>query len=258
MNNRTATSPSDTSLRSMARIAGVLYLAIIVCGLFAFLLVRGTLIVPGDAAITADNIRTSEGLFRLGIASDFIMILCDVALGLLLYAIFRTLSPTLALLAAFFRLAQATALGINLLNLFLGLQLVSGAGYLAVVGAEQRQALMMLYLDAHTTGYAISMVFFGLSLVVLGYLVFKSDAFPGLLGMMLMIAAVGYLTDSFVGFLWPATYAEYSDLFGMIVFAPALIAELAFCLWLMVKGVRSQPQQQNIPSTTRPAQTPAA
>ncbi len=114
-----------------ARIAGVLYLTIILSGIFAQFFVRDSLIEPGDATATATNIVASESLFRVGIAADLIMILCDVALAAIFYVLLKPVDNGLALLAAFFRLVQAAILGMNLLNLFLALQLVDVAEHLS-------------------------------------------------------------------------------------------------------------------------------
>ena len=155
MTNRVA----DLTQQKATRIAGFLYLAIIIAGIFAEFIVRSSLILPGDATATANNIMSSEGLFRVGIASDLIMIMCDVALAMVFYVLFKPVSHALALLAAFFRLAQATVLGINLLNLFMVLRLLGGADYMTVFGADQLHALMMPFLDAHSTGYAMAWYF---------------------------------------------------------------------------------------------------
>jgi hypothetical protein len=240
------------SNKRTARVAGLLYLTIIIAGIFAEFFVRQSLIVPGDAAATASNIMASEGLFRMGIAGDLIMILCDVALALIFYVLLKPVSNSLALLAAFFRLAQAATLGINLLNLFFGLQLLSGADYLTVVGTDQIHALVLLFLNAHGTGYSIALVFFGLSLSVLGYLVFKSGYFPRILGVLLIFAALGYLIDSFASFLLP-NYEIYEATFALVVFAPALIAELSMCLWLLLKGVKVQQRDNSISLSTTQA-----
>jgi hypothetical protein len=224
------------SLRNTGRVAGLLYLVIIVAGIFAFFIVRGSLVVPGDAAATASNIAGSESFFRVGIAADLVMILCDVAVGLIFYILLRPVSNGLALLAAFFRLVQAAMLGVNLLNLFIALQFLSGAAYLGPLGADQTQRLALVFLEVHGIGYSISMVFFAFSLLVLGYLIFKSGYMPRLLGGLLVVAAVGYLTDSFAGFLLP-NYADFAEVFQMIVFAPALIAELSLAVWLIIRGV---------------------
>ncbi len=238
---------TDISARKTARVAGLLYLIIIIAGIFAEFIVRQSLIVPGDAAATAANIMASEGLFRIGITSDLVMIMSDVTLALVFYVLLKPVNNTLALLAAFFRLAQAAILSINLLNLFFVLQLLSGAEYLAVFDAAQLQALGLLFLEGHSIGYSLGLVLFGLSLFVLGYLVFKSSYFPGVLGILLIVAALGYLTDSFAGFLLP-NYAAYESIFALVVFAPAFIGELSFTLWLLLKGVRV-PQRQLRPSS---------
>jgi hypothetical protein len=232
-----------------ARIAGFLYLTIIITGIFAYFVVRGSLIVAGDATATANNILASEGLFRVSIASDLIMIMCDVALALVFYVLLKPVSHALALLAAFFRLAQAASLGINLLNLFFALQLFGAADYLAVVDVNQLYAQAMLFLDAHGTGYAIALVFFGFSLMVLGYLVFKSGYVPRVLGILLVVASFGYLIDSFARVLLPS-YDNYEAIFTLAVFAPAFIAELSLCLWLLIKGVNVQQRDSSISLNT--------
>ncbi|MCB0213477.1 MAG: DUF4386 domain-containing protein [Anaerolineae bacterium] len=222
--------------KSTARVAGVLYVIIIIAGIFAEFFVRQSLIVPGDATATATNIAASEGLFRLGIVGDLIMILSDIALALIFYVLFKPVSNALSLLAAFFRLGQATILGLNLLNLFFVLQLLSGADYLAAFEADQVPALMMLFLNGHSIGYSIGLVLFGLSLFVLGYLVLKSGYVPKVLGILLMVAAAGYLIDSLAGFLLP-NYDDFETIFALVVFLPAFIGELSMALWLLLKGV---------------------
>jgi len=242
----------NLSQRKLARVAGLLYLIIIIAGIFAEFFVRQSLIVPGDALATANNIMASEGLFRLGIAADLIMIIADVALALVLYVLFRPVSNALSLLAAFFRLAQAVVLGLNLLNLFFVLQLLSGADYLAVLGADQLPAFSMLFLDAHSIGYSLGLVFFGINLLILGYLVFKSGYFPKILGILLLAASLGYLLDSFAKVLLP-NYASYAPIFDLAVFTPAFIAELSFTLWLLIKGVKVQQPDISISVDTTPA-----
>ena len=235
--------PSVNSQRQTARIAGVLYLIIIAAGIFAEFFVRSSLIVAGDAAATASQIMASESLFRIGIASDLIMILSDVAIGLAFYVLLKPVNKSLALLAAFFRLAQAATLGLNLLNLFVALQLVSGAGYLAGLGASQAQALAMVFLEAHGIGYSIALVFFGCSILVLGYLLFKSGYFPRILGILLVIASLVYLVDSFASFIL-VDYANYAGITTPLVLVAAFIPEMALCLWLLIKGVNIPAQEK--------------
>lgn len=220
-----------------ARTAGLLYLVIVVCGMFAQFFVRDALTVPGDPAATAAAIAGSEGLFRAGIAADLVMIASDVAIALAFLVLFRSVSRALATLAAFFRLTQATILGFNLLNLFFVLHLLNGGEALGAFGEAQRRALALLFLDAHAVGYTIGLVFFALSLLVLGVLVLRSSFVPRIFGVALAVAGVAYLFDGFALTLFPA-YAAYADLFGMIVLVPAFVAELSFALWLLIRGVR--------------------
>jgi hypothetical protein len=240
--------------KKMARVAGLLYLILIIAGIFAEGYVRQSLIVPGDAAATANHIMASEGLFRTAIAGDLIMILCDIALSVIFYLLLRPVSNALSLLAAFFRLAQAATLGINLLNLFFVLQLLHGADYLNIFSADQLHALVLLFFNAHGIGYAIGLVFFGVYLLLLGYLMFKSGYFPRILGILLIIAALSYLTDSFTSFLFPG----YAAITAQLMVAPTVIAELSLTLWLLIKGVKVQPGEDSTPATTAQVEATAA
>ena len=225
----------DAPPGSYARLAGLGYLVIIVSGIYAEFVVRARLIVPDDAAATASNITAAEPLFRTALASEFVMLLCDVGVALALYVVFRSVSRNLALLAAFFRLVHAAIVGANLLNAYMPLLLL-GSG-LSSLGIAQRQALALLYLEAHAYGYAVGLVFFGAYCLVLGYLVLRSRYVPRVLGVLLLLAAAGYLADSFARTLL-SDYAAVESTFALLVFGPAFVAELSFALWLLVRGVR--------------------
>jgi len=219
-----------------ARVAGLGYLIIIATGIFAEFFVRSSLIVPGDAAATASAITASESLFRAGIASELVMLVCDVVVALALYVIFERVSRSLALLAAFFRLAHAAIVAVNLLNMYVPLLLLGDPVHLAALEGAQLQALALVFLAAQSYGYVIGLVFFGVHCLVLGYLVWRSRYVPRALGVLLMCAAVGYLADSF-GRTLLLDYAAYEKVFLMVVFVPAFVAELSFSSWLLVKGV---------------------
>jgi len=213
------------------------YLLIIATGIFAEFFVRSSLIVPGDAAATAGHLAASGSWYRAGMASEFIMLASDVLVALALYVVFARVNRNLALLAAFFRLVHAAIVGGNLLNTYLPLLLLDGGGHLAAFAPDQRNALSMLFLDAHAYGYAIGLVFFGFHCLVLGYLVIRSGLVPRLLGGLLLLAAAGYLIDSFARTML-ASYADHQGVFAAAVFGPAFCAELSFALWLLLKGVR--------------------
>lgn len=216
-----------------ARIAGGLYLTLIIAGIYAEVAVRARLVVAGDATATAENILASAPLFRAGFAADAIMLLCDVAVAVLLYVLFKPVSKTLALLAAAFRLTQAAILGANLLNYYAALLLLTGTGYISGLETHQLHAITLLFLDMHSHGYDLGLLFFGLSNLMLGYLVIRSDNFPGFLGYGLVAAAVIYLAGSLARFLTPAHVPGLEPLYVI-----PLIAELAFSVWLLARGSR--------------------
>lgn len=218
-----------------ARFTGLLYLIIIVFGLFSEVYVRSSLIVRGDAAATASKILASEWLFRVGFASDLVIFLCDVAVAVLLYMLLRSVSKTGSLISAGFRLTGTAIYGVNLLNYFAALLLLNGAEYLKAFDSSQLNALALVFLDIHKHGYDLGLVFFGLHCLVLGYLLFKSDYFPRILGILMVLAGIGYVVGSFTLFLFP----EFTAVIAPIYIAP-LIGELSLCLWLLIKGVNAQ------------------
>lgn len=225
----------DVSTRSVARFAGLLYLIIIVCGIFSEVYVRGSLYVANDAAATAANITAQPGLFRLGFAADVLMLLSDVAIAVLFYILLRPVSESLALAAAAFRLTQAAVLGVNLLNYYAALMVLGGAGFTLSLAPEQLNELALLFLKLHGHGYDVGLLFFGVSSAILGYLLTRSVQFPSLLGYGLMAAAVVYLMGSGARFLFPDLLAAITPLYIVPLFA-----ELAFCLWLIIRGVRRE------------------
>jgi Domain of unknown function (DUF4386) len=219
------------SIQTTARITAILILLLVVLGPFSMLYVPATLIVPGDAAITAHNIQASEGLFRLGLVSDSIIFLIEIVLTGLLYVLLKPVNPTLSLVAAFARLAMTVIQGINLLNHLFVLLLVSGSAYLTVFAPNQLQALVALFLNAHAQVVLIWGLFFGLHLLVSGYLVYQSGYLPKLLGGLLIMAGLLYFIQSFGNLLLP----QYAKTFASLGFLS--IIEVALPLWLLIKGV---------------------
>jgi hypothetical protein len=225
--------PTGSSPQVYARVAGLLYLAIFLLAPFAEFAVRATLIVPGDPGATADNIAASESTFRAAFASDLVVFVLEVVQAAVLYVLFRPVSRVLALVIKFTRLAQAIILGLNLLNMFIGLQIVVGADYLTAFDPSQVEALALVFLEAQSWGYELGLVFFGLHLTVLGYLVYRSGFLPRVLGVLLVASAIGYFANSGAVFLLP----EYADVLAPVVVVTALIGELPLTLWLLIKGV---------------------
>ena len=232
------TTPSlrRPSIKTIARITGLLYILIFITAGFSEGFVRESMLVPGDAAATAANIAAAEGLFRLGIVTDLIAFSADAIVAVLLYVLLRPVSRTLAGMAAALRLIAHPAIAsINMLNQYIALHLLSGAEYLAVFEPEQLHALVLLFMTAHSYGYLIAGIFFGLHLLVLGYLLYRSELFPAVLGGLIALAAIGYLTESFTFFLVPA----YEPIASTVVLVTAVIGEMVLALYLVVKGVRT-------------------
>ncbi len=225
--------------KKVARIAGFLYLFIAVCGGFAFFAGYENLIVLGDATATANKIIASESIFRIGIVGDAFTFLGEIVLTVLLYNLFKPVNKTLSLIAAFSRLAMTAMIGVNLLNKLIALHLLSGADYLTVFATDQLHTFALLFLNAYGYGSLIWGIFFGLHLLVIGYLIFKSAYFPKILGILFVFASLGYLIDSFGNFLLP----QYDAFYTMVVLA-TIPAELAFAFWLLIKGVNDEKKKK--------------
>ena len=229
----TNSKTAEISPQTYARIGGLLYMIIIVTGIFGELFVRGKLVVAGDATATANNIMASPLLWRIGIVGDLVMHVCDVPLMLIFYVLLRPVNKNLALLALLFTLVQTAVLVATKLNLFIPVFLSGNADYLKAFEPNQLHALIYLSVKSDTYGFAIGLLFFGFACLVLGYLIFKSAYLPKTLGILMQIAGLCYLANSFALFLAPA----FSNSISPAILVPAFIGELSLCLWLLVKGV---------------------
>jgi len=231
--NKTTARSAETSPLVYARTAGFLYLLALPFMFYSFLYVTSNLIVPGDAATTANNIMASEGLFRSGIVSWLIGQTVFMLLPLVLYKLLKPVNKNHALLMVIFLLVSVPIAFINELNQFAVLLLLSGADYLTVFTADQLQALVMLFLDLHELGGVIAGIFWGLWLFPYGYLVYKSGFLPRILGVLLIIGSFGYVIDSLTSLLFPS----YAAIVSQIALVPNFISEFALMLWLLIKGV---------------------
>jgi hypothetical protein len=235
--------------QTIARTAGALYLVLALVGPLSLMYVPGALVVPGDAAATAGNIVASEGLFRLGLLGEAVIFSVEVVLVVLLYVLLKSVSETLSLVAALARLAMAVLQGVNVLLGFAVLLLLGGAGYLGVFEAEQLHAFALLFLELRGAGVFVWEVFFGLHLLVLGYLFVKSGYIPRLLGVMVVVASFGYLTHGLGNFVFPGHQA----LLEGVVLALAGVPEVSLTLWLLIRGVEVRGGARGIVSTPAPA-----
>lgn len=219
-----------SSINLTARVAGFLYLFFIATLIFGRS-VRSKLIISGDAVATANNIKASEGLFRLGFMSDMLSAVLFLLVAWALYVLLSPVNKNLALLFLLLNLSGVAVQCINMLNQLAALLLLRDADYLKVFPADQLQNLGLFFLNLHTNGFMIAQVFYGAWLFPLGYLVFKSGFLPGILGILLIIDCVGVLIAFFQFFLFP----EYKVITypGLVV---SFIAEISLGLWLLIKG----------------------
>jgi hypothetical protein len=184
----------EESPQRYARIAGALYLAIIVLGAFAEGFVTNKLIVPGNAATTAHNILASPGLWRCVVAADFIVVLFAVPLLWIEYLLLRPVSRQLVLLAVWFNLVSLAVDAMSKLFLLLVLPTLGDADYL---GEFEPQQLAYLALRSHDIAFNIALIFFGFTCLVNGYLIFKSGYLPKVIGVLMQIAGLSYLLACF-------------------------------------------------------------
>jgi Domain of unknown function (DUF4386) len=200
-----------------ARIGGALYLVIIVAGIVGPLLTREQLIGP-DAQTTAHNIAASPETWRLGIAVDVVMQVCDVPVMLILFLLLSPVNRNVAILALLFNIVQTAALVANQLPL------------VAALLSTDQPASTDVAIRMYSYGEAIGLVFFGFTLLAEGYLIRHSGYLPWLLGLLVQIAGVSYLVSSLLLLVAP-------DVSNIAFLIPSFVAELSLALWLLVKGV---------------------
>ena len=234
---------ADISLRQAALVAGLGLLLMTFLAPIANFGVLQKLIVPGDAAITAQNIAAAQGLFRLAIGAFFVVAVLDVVIGWALYIRFQPINRSLSLLAALFRVVYATMLGVALTYLVSALQLVRGADFLKAFGTDQLWNIqMMVLLSAFQSGWDLALIIFGLHLFVLGLLVFGSSNGRALrvLGILVIAAGLGYIVDGCGKLLLP----DYSLTVGAYTF----VGEALLMFWLLWKGIRGTDSKRALSS----------
>lgn len=243
---------AEASPRALARVGGVLYLIMIVVGIFNEAFVKGRIVVSGDAMATAANLRSMESLWRFGIAGEMLMVICGVALTLVLYVLLRQVSRDLALLATFFSLIATAVEAAYSLQLVEALFPLGNAGYLKAFTPEQLNAMASLSLKSHVFGFGIALLFYGPFFLVSGYLIFRSTYLPRAIGILYQIAGLAYLANGFVLILAPRFAGQ---MFNVMVL-PAFVGEASFCLWLLFKGVNVE--QWKAQAAAQPTRSAAA
>ncbi|HEY8595803.1 MAG TPA: DUF4386 domain-containing protein [Devosiaceae bacterium] len=222
---------------AMSRIAGLLYVAIAVFGMFSIGYVPSQVFIFGDAAANAQSVLAHQGLFRIGIFADMLTILCEVAVTAILYTLLKPVNATVALMATLARFGMVVIMVINLVAYMAMLDLLNDGGALAAIAIDQRQALAMLFLQVHEFGVYGWQILFGAHLVALGYLVARSGYFPRILGTLMMIGSFGYTLQSVEKFVLPGNQVLWMLVVGLLTIVT--LAEVGFALWLLIKGLNA-------------------
>lgn len=225
------------SNKKTARIAGLLYLVVVLTGMFSLAYVPSKLMVWDNAAQTVSNITSSEFLFRLGMVSSLICYTFFLFLPIVLYQLLKSVNKTHAKVMVILAIVSVPISFINLLNKFAVLSLISGSTLLKGAAIVQMQTQVMFYLDLYNSGILIVQIFWGLWLFPFGYLVFKSGFLPKFLGVLLMAGCFGYLLNFLGNFLLP----NYTELgISAYVRLPASLGEIGSCLWLLIMGAKEK------------------
>lgn len=221
--------------KAYAHFAGVNYLAIFVLAIFANFFVLSKLIVSGDAGATASAIAEHESLYRLGVASFLVVMIADVFVAWALYYIMRPVSEPLAALSSLLRLTYTIAQIGVILNLVKVLQIGARP---EVYGAIADAGWPYFFAAAHAGEFTLTLIFFGLHLMLLGVLIIRSTFLPSLIGALVAIAGLGYVVDGFAEILFDG-YGPLGSIGLYIVILPALIGEGALMVWLTLRGLNA-------------------
>jgi hypothetical protein len=217
-------------VHSWARMAGVLGLLSVAAGGFGEAYVPAALVLPSDASATASNILAREWLVRWGFAAYIVEAICDVALTLLFYVLFRVIHREAALAAVFFRLIGTAGFAVAQVLFFASLPILQSAASLHAFAPDQRNALAMLLLQISHEAQTVFTMFYGVGTLAFGLLMYRSAFLPSVMGILVIVAAGGFVAKAFTWVLTPA----YSSPFFL---APAAIAFLVLSGWLVVMGI---------------------
>lgn len=215
-----------------ARVAGLWFLILVICGVYAHFGVRGGMIVWGDAGATVDNISADKFTFRTGIIADLLMTACFLMYGLTMYGLLKPVHKMGARMMLLSIVISVAMMGINMLNQVAMLVVLNGAEYWSAFTSDQLNAFVMLFAEMHGFGYMLSMMYFGLYMLPLGYLIYRSRLFPKVFGIVLMLGFLGDFVELIRYFIYP----EWHNVLLDNITLPADIGELTFCLWLLIMG----------------------
>ncbi|MCC2546600.1 DUF4386 domain-containing protein [Hymenobacter sp. BT175] len=221
--------PIEASPQSYARLGGALYLVIIVFGAFAEGFITSKLVVSGNAAATGRNILAAPLLWQLGVAANLLLVFCAVPLLWIEYLLLRPVSKSLVLLAVLLNVVSLAVEAMSKVFMLLVMRILKMGG----LEALQQMNLANLALKAHDVSFNVALLFFGLTCLLNGYLIYQSGYFPRVIGTLMQVAGACYLVSCTAALFAPAL----ADLLIPAILLPCLVGESSLCLWLLIKGV---------------------
>lgn len=228
--------PEHGEARRKARIAGICYLAVIAGGIFAEALVRSAIAVPGDAAATMRAIAASEQWWRAGLAVHLLYLMLTVPVGVILYELLKPAGPTLARLALVFTLMCSTVEAASLVLIAAPLAMIGDPAALAGLAPEQLEALSYLAVRLFATGFSFAILLFSGFCLLNGMLIARSRPIARPIGMLMMLAGLGYWLDGVLRIVAP----QAAGMLFPWLLLPGLAGELSLALWLTIRGVRPE------------------
>lgn len=227
---------NKTSPQTYARIGGIFYLLIIALGIFYEMIVRNSILVPGDSMATMTSLKQNELLWRLGIVAEFLSSIISVGLVLIMYRLTRPVNKDLAIVAALFNLAGVTIQTVYILQLIEALFPIGASSYLQAFTPEQLGAIISLSTRSHVFGFGIALLMFAPYFLLTGYLIYRSRYLPKFIGILYMISGAGYFINSLILILAP----QISGLVFMVLVVPVFTGEISLALRLLLKGVHEK------------------
>lgn len=221
-------------MKHIAKISGLAYLMIFLAGFYANFAVLESLIDSSKPSITTANFINNHSQFGNGLLGFVVMLFFDILLIWSLFGLTKSIGKNLSYIASFFRLLHALFFGVALFKLWEIYQLTFNTSNTTIL--QNRVSELLLSFD---TLWTVGLLFFGVHLIVLGYLAIKSNYIPKTLGVLLLLAAIGYIVDGTAKLFMP-NYSDYKNLFEVIVIMPSVIGEFSFTVWLLIKGFKTK------------------
>jgi hypothetical protein len=221
---------TKTTLRTAALIAGLALITMAIAAPIAELFAYPKLVNPWNVSETIKNILANQTLFRACILCYLLTFMCDILAAWALYILLKPVNGNLSILSALFRIVYAVIAIVALSNLVTVLKILNNPDYIKTFQPNQLTMQINLTLNAFKNGWNFGIIFFGIHLEILGYLVFRSKYIPKIMGILLIIAGLGYLTNALKPFVFPDITLDFAKF--------TFYGELIFMLWLLIKGSR--------------------